>query len=116
MPNTSGIRYLDPCAAENRQSWLPVAPVRPHIRNKAIRRTKYRKFWTMIQRRGGWSDPRYIQKKTRLLRRDRNLDQSDESWVSYGEVRDIMPDCVLDAVRNIYPNPPNIPLMGHMWS
>jgi len=118
--NTSGtgcqFSFLDPCVTENRQSWLHTTPVRPHIRNKGIRRTKNRKFWTLIQRRGGWSDSRYNLKKSRLLRRDRNLEEYDESWISYGKRRDIMPDCVLDVVRNVYPNPSNIPYMGHRWS
>ena len=106
--------FLDPCVTYNRQSWLPSVPVQPHIRNRALRKTKYKKFWILMQRRGGWNEPRYQRKKERLLRREMHLD--DEAWTSYGERRDVMPDCVLDSVREIYPNPPNIPYMGHRWS
>ena len=108
--------FMDPCVVNNRQSWLPLNPVHPHIRNKGIRKAKYRKFWSLIQRRCGWNTPRYNNKKQRMLRRDLNLDDDDETWVSYGGARDIIPDDVLDEVRHVYPNPSGVPYMGHRWS
>ena len=70
--------FLDPCITTNRQSWLSSNPVRAHIRNTGIRKTKYKKFWTMIQRHDGWNDQRYMRKKTRLLAR--NIDRDDDPW------------------------------------
>ncbi|KAK3097458.1 hypothetical protein FSP39_009798 [Pinctada imbricata] len=29
-------------------------------------------------------------------------------------LREIMPECVLDVVRDLYPNPPGRPYMGHI--
>ena len=29
--------------------------------------------------------------------------------------RELMPECVVDLARQLYPNPKNIPYMNHMW-
>jgi hypothetical protein len=30
-------------------------------------------------------------------------------------VREVMPDCVLHQVRQLYPNPKDVPYMGHFF-
>ena len=30
-------------------------------------------------------------------------------------LREIMPECVLNLVRGLYPNPPDTPILGHRW-
>ena len=58
--------FCNPCITTHRQAWLGNgAP--PHVRNAAIRKTKYKKFWTMISRRNAWAGGRYIAKKTQQL-------------------------------------------------
>lgn len=37
----------------------------------------------------------------------------DEVWTSCGSQREIMPKCVLNIVRSLYPNYKHIPYMGH---
>ena len=102
-------------ASTNRQSWLATISTRPHVRNTGIRKSKYKKFWTLIQRYGGWNNPHYLRKKITLLRQSRHMNE-DESWITMGrELRDIMPECVTELVRSIYPNPENVSYMGHRW-
>ena len=102
--------FCTPCVTTNRQSWLGNGS-RPHIRNSALRKSKYRKFWTMLSGMAAWHHPRYIEKKTRMLQTQNARD--------LGEIytlREIMPDCVLRLVRRLYPNIPGHPYMGHRWS
>ena len=56
---------------------------------------------------GGWRH-KYISKNRRLL----ELDDSATVWVGAGSVREVMPQCILDLVRRIYPNAPGQPYMG----
>lgn len=100
--------YCSPCITENRQTWLG-NPVPAHARNSGLRKSRYRKFWNMMDRRGAWIDQRYLQKKADLLGiRDNN---QDNVWT----MREVMPQCILDQVRTTYPNPTGQPYMGHMW-
>ena len=62
----------------------------------------------MISRRNAWADVRYITKKTQQL----NQNNEHLVWTSM----EIMPDCVLTLVRNLYPNPPGRLYMGHKWA
>ncbi|CAC5392266.1 unnamed protein product [Mytilus coruscus] len=97
-----------PCVTQNRQNWLGVGQ-RPHARNSRIRKLKYKLFWRMLQDRGAWNNPQYRSKKRRLLNRDR----VDETVVIVR--REVIPDCVLNLVRELYPNPKSKPYMGHRW-
>ncbi|CAC5411390.1 unnamed protein product [Mytilus coruscus] len=100
--------FCSPCVTQNRQSWLGVGQ-RAHVRNSGIRKLKYKLFWRMMQDRGAWSSPQYLRKKCRLLNRDR----VDETVVIVR--REVIPDCVLNLVRELYPNPKSKPYMGHRW-
>ena len=65
------------------------------------KKVKYRKFWKLLSSFNAWIHPRYIQKKRTMLQQNNPRD--------LGEVytlREIMPGCVLDVVRELYPNPP----------
>lgn len=97
-----------PCVTTNRQAWLGNGQM-AHNRNSGIRKQKYKLFWRMLQDRGAWSNPRYLRKKSRLLNRDR----VDDSVVVVR--REVMPDCILNLVRDLYPNPKSKPYMGHKW-
>lgn len=100
--------FCFPCVTTNRQSW--VGNGQPACnRNSGVRKDKYKKFWTLMQNRGAWSHPRYLRKKTRMLNRER----VDESVVIVR--REVMPDCILSVVRDLYPNPKSKPYMGHRW-
>lgn len=101
--------FCHPCVTSNRQEWLGNgAP--PHTRNSTIRKTKYKKFWTMMSRRYAWNHPRYQAKKAAHFNRDEEVENI--VWTQ----REIMPECVLSLVRDLYPNPPGRPYMGHKWA
>ena len=57
--------------------------------------------------KGAWRHAKYLSKKARLLR----TDDLSTVWT----IREVMPQCVLDLVRGIYPSPPRQPYMGHKW-
>ena len=102
--------FCTPCITSNRQAWLGDGAL-PHMRNTAIRKTKYRKFWTLLSGANAWFHPRYLDKKRRVLQVHATSD--------LGEIytkREIMPQCVLDLVRGLYPNLPGRPYMGHRWT
>ena len=109
----SGCRFcfLSPCIITHRQLWLPDQPAQPHARNSELRKQKYKKFWKIMDLNGGWKHQKYIRKKRRLL----GLDDTNTVWVGIGAIREVMPHCILDLVRGIYPNPPEQPYMGHKW-
>lgn len=103
--------YCRPCITDevNRQLWWETDTHPKHRRNRNLRKEIYKRFWTMMYHRDVWNHPCYVHKKRRALEQDprfRNL-----VW----HRRDIMPDCVIKCVRGWFPNPDNIPYMGHLW-
>lgn len=100
-----------PCITSEqfRQLWWPIETVPSSRRNSGLRKALYRKFWTMLYHRGVWADPEYIERKTVAL----SLDPQHSAYVYHR--RDIMPKCVVALVRHWYPNPKDVPYMGHMW-
>ena len=102
--------YCRPCITTYRQRWLGNGnPPRPG--NNTLRRKKYKLFWRMMSNRYAWSDPRYLQKKATAL----GQANIEENGNYNPEIREIMPDCILELVRSLYPNPSKIPYMGHKW-
>lgn len=95
-----------PCVATCKQKWLGSGQP-ANIRNSAIRKRLYKKYWTMMSTRNAWRHPLYIQKKTRTL--------SIDNPCTVNIQREIMPECILDLVRGLYPNPNGIPYQGHHW-
>ena len=100
-----------PCiiSEQFRQSWWASQNERPRIQNSGLRKTAYRKFWTMMYHRGVWNCQEYMDRKVSAF----GLDPQRTKYVYHK--RDIMPDCVLKVVRTWYPNPTNRPYMGHYW-
>lgn len=103
--------YCRPCITDevNRQLWWETDTHPKHRRNRNLRKEIYKRFWTMMYHRDVWNHPCYVHKQRRALEQDprfRNL-----VW----HRRDIMPDCVIKCVRGWFPNPDNIPYMGHLW-
>lgn len=98
--------FCSPCVTVNEQSWMGKGS-RPKPTNRISRKIRYKKFWSMLERRNAWRKRKYLRKKARLLGRN------DESTVFVQ--RDIMPNCVLNLVRERYPNPPGQPYTGHYW-
>ena len=72
----------------------------PDIRNHSKRHKDYKRFWKSLKDRGLWQDEQYIHRKT-------------SAGLSEVELRELMPQCVLDDTRKRYPNPPGVPYMGH---
>ena len=62
--------------------------------------------------RGAWKDERYLQKKAQL-QGQHNANEDIEGWLP--SRHEIMPDCVLQIVRHLYPNPKGVPYMGHRF-
>ena len=58
-----------------------------------------------MDREVAWKLQKYIQKKSRLL--------GDN--VCVWALREIMPLCVVNLIRSLYPNPQGQPYMGHKW-
>ena len=72
----------------------------PDITNHTKRHKNYRRFWKSLKDRGLWQHELYINRKT-------------SAGLSEIELRELMPQCVLDDTRKRYPNPPGVPYMGH---
>lgn len=100
--------FSSPCVTTVTQKWFG----RPQLArpgNNLIRKQKYKLFWKMLSDRGLWKYDRYVRRKMRLLAMD-----DPEHTIVY-TLREVIPDCVLEFVRGMYPNPQGIPYMGHMW-
>ncbi len=101
-----------PCVLcdENVQLWWPKAFTPPHPDNDQYRYALYRRFWTMLYRRGVFCDERYIERKERAL--DKQRKRQGKFIVSR---RDLMPLCVVTQVRNWFPNTDNVNYKNHCW-
>ena len=97
-----------PCVTTHEQAWLGRG-ARPDPKNTKSRKIRYKKFWTMLDSRGVWRKTKYLRRKKQLLQND----GLNESVVRIQ--REVMPDCVLDLVRYRYPNPSDQPYLGHCW-
>ena len=98
--------FLKPCIATVTHSWLGNGQV-ARKQNIAIRKARYKKFWQVMHYKSAWKKKRYLRKKAVMMRRS----EVDQRVVVHQ--REVMPDCVLDLVRGLYPNPPGIPYVGH---
>ena len=105
--------FLQPYVTTYRQSWL-VQRKRPHRGNCATRRRMYKKFWSVLYHRDAWKHPQYIHKKQQHLVAS-FPETVWETGIGHHTDREIMPDCVLELVRDLYPNPPGQPYTGHRW-
>ena len=91
-----------PCVTTSRQDWSGDGQ-RPSVLNAGVRKRIYKKYWTLLDRRGAWRDERYLSKKADLM-------LADEIVVTK---RQVMPTCVLRQVRALYPNLPRQPYRGY---
>ena len=98
--------FCSPCVTSARQCWLGNGQA-AHARNAGVRKKLYRKFWAMMNRRGAWRHPLYLEKRQDSISRVNPLHVNIN--------REIMPDCILHVVRTLYPNPKGIPYQGHNW-
>lgn len=100
-----------PCITDerNRQLWWETENQIEHERNTHLRKEKYKRFWTNLFHRGVWKDPRYLERKRNALDRDFRR----KKYVYHR--RDLMPKCVIEIVRQWFPNLPDKDYMGHMW-
>lgn len=60
---------------------------------------------------GAWADIRYLRKKAHM-QSQHDLEAMD-GWLP--SQREIMPECVLELVRELYPNLKGVPYMGHKF-
>ena len=99
--------FMTVCVAQanNGAPWLGEGQL-PSEHNPPIRKQLYRRFWKIVSNNGGWNIAPYVAKKQRL--------GGNRPDIVYHE-REIMPDCILDLVRSLYPNPKGQPYMGHQW-
>ena len=101
-----------PCVTDdsNRQLWWEIAPKPSSKKNNKLRKPVYKRFWTMLFHRRAFLDVRYSARKAQAL--GLNPRRKKYQWLHR---RDLLPNCVLDIVRQWYPNPLNMPYMGHKW-
>ena len=106
--------YFVECVLDesNRQSWWPSDCIQPRRTNNTKRKILYKKFWTMLCHRGVFNDPTYLDRKAFAIARDR---QRNFMWHNRGTQGVLLPNCVIQKVREWCPNPPNIQYMGHLW-
>lgn len=108
--------FLRPCVTTHRQAWLGQGRA-ARLANRVTRKTLYKKFWSVMEYRGAWNDPRYMEKKAIAVQQADN--QEIIVWTTGPKaresVREIMPECILKLVRSLYPNPPGVSYMGHKW-
>ena len=71
-----------------------------------IRKKLYRKFGSMLNSRGAWRHPLYVRKKTTTMCREH------VSETAVHVLTEIMPECVLNLVRGLYPH---TPYLEHKW-
>ena len=104
-----------PCVLDesNRQSWWPSVNSSERRTNNTKRKILYKKFWTMLCHRGVFENQVYIQRKSEAISRDRQ--RNFFMWHQRGTQRDLLPNCVIEQVRQWYPNPPSVSYVGHLW-
>jgi hypothetical protein len=100
--------FLEPCIATIHQGWLGNGQT-ARKENTGLRRVRYKKFWQVMHYKSAWKKKKYLRKKALMMHRA----EVDQSVVDHQ--REVMPDCVLDLVRGLYPNMPNIPYAGHQF-
>ena len=102
-----------PCVTTHPKRWLgegqPANPRKPE-RNSAIRKKLYKNYWKELKERNVWMDRRYQKRRSAWMKRAR-----DGGMEPVRVEREVMPECVLNHVRGLYPNPPGVEYMGHQW-
>ena len=72
-----------------------------------LRRTKYKKYWNMLNYLGTWNNAEYIERRRVAVAMD--------ALARENSPREIMPMCVVRHVRFLYPNRPGVTYMEHVW-
>ena len=97
--------FQAPCITLRNHAWI--GPGKGACeQNSAIRREKYSKYWKVMTCLGAWNDPRYLQVKQ---------DRANGGEWAISHRREVMPICVLQQLRTLYPNPKDKPYMDHKW-
>ena len=73
------------------------------LTNHMKRKGDYRAFYTILKKKGLWSDPIYLQRKEAL-------------GCYIEDIREVMPICVVEDVRKRWPNPDGVPYCRHRRS
>lgn len=102
-----------PCITSNRfrQGWWPRGNSPPHLVNRSLRLQLYKNFWALLYNHGVWLDPRYKQRKEQAIKLDPRMKRF--KWQSK---RDIMPNCVIDQIRDWHPKTDGEEYVGHKWT
>ena len=102
-----------PCVTDetNRQSWWPSENPSARQTNSIKRKILYKKFWTMLCNRGIFQTQ--TDRKSEAISRDRQ--RNSFMWHQRGTQRDILPNCVIQQVREWFQNPPSVSYVGHFW-
>ncbi len=94
--------FLTPCVTAHPHHFLGAGQA-ACAANSGNRRVRYGHYWKVISNMNGWRHTRYLAKKRQV-----------GEFAVYHR-REIMPECVLTQVRDLYPNPPGQAYMGHKW-
>lgn len=73
----------------------------PRLQNIGKRFRNYREYHRILKKAGLWNNPIYLLKKYEL-------------GVHIEDVREVMPNCVVNDVRKRWPNPREVPYKGHI--
>lgn len=92
---------LTPCVTSHNHYWLGDGQTADR-ENHGVRKIIYKSYWKFINNSGGWNDNRYLNRKV-------------AAGGQVNDKRELMPSCVVQQLRTLYPNPPDIAYMGHMW-
>jgi hypothetical protein len=76
------------------------------VENSALRRVRYVSFFKVMTNLGAWKDSRYLAVK---------IARANEGEWAVQHIREVMPRCILQKLRTIYPNQKDMPYMVHKW-
>ena len=93
--------FLTPCVTVRGHYWLGEGQT-AHPENHGVKKLKYKSYWKTINNLGGWLDRRYTQ---RMI----------AAGGAVHDKRELMLNCVVNQLRQLYLNPPDMAYMGHMW-
>lgn len=79
----------------------------PKSFSNLLGKARYKNIWKKLGDRGLWRNPVHWKRKHEMYKREVG-----------GEItfikREIIPNCVLNLVISLYPNPPGVDYIGHM--
>ncbi|XP_065308871.2 uncharacterized protein [Dermacentor albipictus] len=99
----------EPCIVQQRRLKLPKKASSPGPANSEERRRLYRSAWRVLKSIGFWQQPQYRRRKVSAP------GPEPLGQMALHSRREVMPECIVKRIRELRPNQPNKPYMGHRW-